>query len=357
MDGLPYEIRDELARPIGPRTEIPSHAVQAALEAAYGDVHLVFARFDPVPTAHGSIGQIHRARLAGDDGTEVCVKIRYPDIERIIRSDFRTLKTIAALFDQAFTNLLAKDLLSRWEENVLQECNLELEARDHAGVAAVLRETNVLVPQVFAHLSRPNILVTEFVDGQSFEDFAANASQAEKNQIGIQLWKSQYHGLKRGIWRYDVQPGNYLIKDGRLWVIDLAATLIPDTNGMASHLDFMRELAKADSDAVAKRFLAEGWTTDEEAARRAAKVAVRVLGRPLQGGVFKFEYAFVTEVFTVMTQTLRHDLKVPRGTENMVRIFWSLWSLLAQLRASADWSLELKDELDLEPARLGRMAS
>ena len=42
---------------------------------------------EPVPAAAASIGQVHRARLP--DGTRVAVKVRYPDIDKAIASDFR----------------------------------------------------------------------------------------------------------------------------------------------------------------------------------------------------------------------------------------------------------------------------
>ena len=49
----------------------------------------VFSEFDDEPMNAASIGQVHAAKLK--DGTDVCVKIQYPGIERKFRSDISTI--------------------------------------------------------------------------------------------------------------------------------------------------------------------------------------------------------------------------------------------------------------------------
>lgn len=41
-----------------------------------------FSSFEKVPMAAASIGQVHRAKLIGDEGREVVVKVQYPEVER-----------------------------------------------------------------------------------------------------------------------------------------------------------------------------------------------------------------------------------------------------------------------------------
>lgn len=53
----------------------------------------VFRSFDPEPIGAASIGQVHRAVL--QDGTPVVVKVCYPNVERLLRGDVRTIKMFA----------------------------------------------------------------------------------------------------------------------------------------------------------------------------------------------------------------------------------------------------------------------
>ena len=52
-----------------------------------------FASFEETPLGSASIGQVHRATLK--DGTRVVVKVCYPNVERLLRGDVRTIKLFA----------------------------------------------------------------------------------------------------------------------------------------------------------------------------------------------------------------------------------------------------------------------
>lgn len=47
------------------------------------DFDKVFSSFEETPIGSAAIGQVHRATL--EDGTPVVVKVRYPNVERILR--------------------------------------------------------------------------------------------------------------------------------------------------------------------------------------------------------------------------------------------------------------------------------
>src|SRR5438093_1746268 len=65
----------------------------------------VFAEFDEQPIAAASLAQVHRARL--HDGREVAVKVQYPGIESIVRSEEHTSEL------QSLTNLVCRLLLEK----------------------------------------------------------------------------------------------------------------------------------------------------------------------------------------------------------------------------------------------------
>lgn len=57
------------------------------------DIDKTFQSIDPEPIGSASIGQVHRAVLK--DGTHVVVKVCYPNVERLLRGDVRTIKLFA----------------------------------------------------------------------------------------------------------------------------------------------------------------------------------------------------------------------------------------------------------------------
>uniref|UniRef100_A0A7S4T5K4 ABC1 atypical kinase-like domain-containing protein n=1 Tax=Alexandrium monilatum TaxID=311494 RepID=A0A7S4T5K4_9DINO len=69
----------------------PFNVVRDILEAELGcAISAVFSEFEKEAIAAASIGQVHLGRLL--DGTEVAVKVQYPDVERFFRMDVRGLE-------------------------------------------------------------------------------------------------------------------------------------------------------------------------------------------------------------------------------------------------------------------------
>jgi predicted unusual protein kinase regulating ubiquinone biosynthesis (AarF/ABC1/UbiB family) len=92
-DLLPKEFADVLASLQQSAPPVEYDLVASVITSEFGkEPEALFARFDPEPYASASIGQVHRAQLS--DGTDVVVKVQYPDVERNIEGDLSNLKTI-----------------------------------------------------------------------------------------------------------------------------------------------------------------------------------------------------------------------------------------------------------------------
>jgi len=70
-----------------------------------------FSSIDPVPLGSASIGQVHRAVLK-TTGQPVCVKVQYPDAERMFRSDMRAIRTFCETLAPEQVVILAA--LEKW---------------------------------------------------------------------------------------------------------------------------------------------------------------------------------------------------------------------------------------------------
>jgi len=193
--------------------------VEEELEAGLDEL---FDRFDEQPMAAASLGQVHRARLA--DGTEVVVKVQYPDIDRTIHSDLSNLKTMltaSGVFGRAFD----MDPYFRELEDMLR---LEL---DYVQEAVNLEEMRALlgdhpdleVPRYVPERSTERVLTMEKVGGVHLDDFLATGpDEATRNRAGCALIDLIMEGLLvHRVLHADPQLGNFLFQpDGRVAVLD-----------------------------------------------------------------------------------------------------------------------------------------
>ena len=75
------------------------------VERALGQpIAALYAEFDETPLASASIAQVHPARLYGEPGREVVVKVLRPDIEKQIAGDIALLRSIASLVERTHPN-------------------------------------------------------------------------------------------------------------------------------------------------------------------------------------------------------------------------------------------------------------
>ncbi|HEY8152558.1 MAG TPA: AarF/UbiB family protein, partial [Myxococcota bacterium] len=72
--------------------------IRAAVEGELGKpLSAVFAEFEETPLASASLAQVHRARLHG--GEPVAVKVQYPDIEDIVRTDLANMRRACRVYE------------------------------------------------------------------------------------------------------------------------------------------------------------------------------------------------------------------------------------------------------------------
>jgi predicted unusual protein kinase regulating ubiquinone biosynthesis (AarF/ABC1/UbiB family) len=180
----------------------------------------VLASIDHRPAAAASIGQVYRARA--EDGRELAIKVQYPGVAESVESDMRNLRLISPLLRQLMPGLEVSDVIAELRERTVEECDYELEASNHRRVARFWRgHPFVLVPPVDTELSRRRVLVTEWVDGMSFEAVTAQPDAVRDRYAEI-IYRFFYETARHlGLALGDPHPGNYLLcPDGRVAFFD-----------------------------------------------------------------------------------------------------------------------------------------
>jgi predicted unusual protein kinase regulating ubiquinone biosynthesis (AarF/ABC1/UbiB family) len=227
---LPDGVRQELARAHHQAPPLNRALVGRVFRQAFGqEPEALFEHFEPTAFAAASLGQVHRAQLAGH-GT-VAVKVQYPGIAATITSDMQLMR--AALRALAHTdmplpaNTVVDSVMTEIEATLLREVDYLQEAEqlqwfaEHAALPGV-----VLAQPILSH-TRAQVLTQQFLPGQHLQAWlATEPTQAQRDLAGQHLWDWFMHCLfVLGRVHADPHPGNFLFApDGTVGVLDFGCT-------------------------------------------------------------------------------------------------------------------------------------
>jgi predicted unusual protein kinase regulating ubiquinone biosynthesis (AarF/ABC1/UbiB family) len=239
-------------------------AIRGVVEAELGQpVAALFARWDVVPMAAASLGEVHGARTP--EGQEVAVKVQYPGVAAGLRSDLESTQLLRRLAGNDVGAGLGEAALGRLRDAVLAELDYVAERQAMDLFAQRLRaEPGMVVPKSFAALSSARVLTAERIDGAPLLTWAAGADAAARAQISLIIFRFAWVvPLVHGVFNADPNPGNYLVLDGQGQVGFLdygcAATLAPEV--LASERKLWRALAGDAPDLFRHALVEEGLIT------------------------------------------------------------------------------------------------
>ncbi|HMT80114.1 MAG TPA: AarF/UbiB family protein [Azonexus sp.] len=205
----------------------------------------VFAAFDQEPLAAASIAQVYRARL--DDGSEVVVKVRRPDIRPIIEADLRWLHRLADIAEVEYPELRLfrpSEVVGQFTRSLRRELDFSAECRSAERIAAnfagytdreaVMPSANepqaatgappiIVIPKVYWPWTGERVCVQEFIDGISGRQLAAIEQAGLNRQI---LARRGAHAVLKmivedGLFHADPHPGNvFYLPGNRIGFID-----------------------------------------------------------------------------------------------------------------------------------------
>ncbi len=264
-DLMPRAWVDVLARlqdRVPPR-DLPT--VRRVIETELGrPLEAVFARFAPQPVASASLAQVHDATL--QDGRRVAVKVQYPEVAALVRTDLANLRALFRAIDWLEGDFDLTALVDELGRHVPRELDFLSEARNAERVAALFAgRRDVVVPRVHRELTTRRVLVMEFFDGIKITDRAAleeaGVDVAALVRTLVEAWSEQV--LVHGFFQADPHPGNLLVErgTGRLVLLDfgLAKELPPAFRVQV--LRFLGALLRRDPEEMADVLLALGFAT------------------------------------------------------------------------------------------------
>jgi len=187
---------------------LPLSTVRPILESEWGrPVDQVVQEIAAGANA-ASLGQVHRATL--NDGREVAVKVQYPGIREAIQLDLKMLGWLSL----PVGNLRRGFDLAGYADVILNDIDKELnyaqEAEFQRAFSSWAQEDSFLaVPNVVDELSTSKVLVTEWQEGDHWNEVQTAWTEQEKNELGGALVRFFHEGLfQRALLHADWHPGN-----------------------------------------------------------------------------------------------------------------------------------------------------
>ena len=274
--------------------------------------------------------------------------IQHTGIESI-SSDLRVVKPIAL----QMLGVRESDVAHYFKEveaRLLEETDYTMELRRSRGLAtACAGLENVRFPAFHPDRCSGRVLTVDWIDGQLLDRFADGpATQTERNLIGQALWDFydyQVHTLL--LFHADPHPGNFIVRENQLWVLDFGCTRAITREFHDRNLTLLDPAVLYNETAFQTALRDLDILLPHDTAADTAKIAALIhqsivlFAKSLRSSTFDFaDPAFMKTIYDLgetnrKDKTLRH-LRGARGPVESIylnRAYFGLYSLLHRLRA------------------------
>ena len=301
-------------------------------------IDAVFSDFDPTPIASASLAQVHRARLL--DGREVAVKVQYPDIEEIIRTDLANMTRVCRVYE--FFDPQPLPLLPLLHE-LTRHLSMELDFVREADCAERVRQLfaddpHVKIPEIYREWSSTKLLVMELVGGIKITEKAqleaAGLDPSEVLQDLMYIYVRMI--LAAGFFQADPHPGNLFVTPaGQVVVLDFGLSKeLPEGFGLGL-FELMFSLMTFNESAMVRAFTELGFRSKTGDTSTFVALARRMVSRSDTGA---FEGEFTEDMTDELFEAIREDpvAEVPSDFVLVARVFSLLSGIAHSLGSRAN---------------------
>ncbi len=173
VDLLPEDYINELSKLRSNVIPLSPEIINEILIDNYGDINKYFKAIDYTPIGSASIAQVHIAYLLS--GEKVVIKIKRPNIDKIMKSDILLLKEAVTYLhlNKIIKIIDLEAVLDELYNTTIQELNFKNEVRN----LEKFRENNknisyISCPKVYLELCTNNTIIMEYIDGISINKIA-----------------------------------------------------------------------------------------------------------------------------------------------------------------------------------------
>ncbi len=220
-DGLPENVRESLKQL---QTQAPPMSYELVEKIFIENFDMLptamFRKFEKIPIAAASIGQVHKAVTL--TGEKVAVKVQYPNIASTIEADLANLDLTSLFAPLLWKGLDLKSLVEELKVRLLEEVDYLNEAKNQQMFYEYyLGHPFIKIPKVYFEYSNRYILTSEFVNGSSFDELLT-WPQTQKDLAAETIYRFSFRSIYRlKAFNGDPHPGNYLFhRNGKVTFLD-----------------------------------------------------------------------------------------------------------------------------------------
>ena len=298
----------------------PFDEIRTVVDEDFGKpLEKIFSEFSTEPVASASLAQVHKARLL--DGEYVAVKIQYPDIEHIIRTDLKSSRRVLQVYQYFDSDPL--DLMPLMDE-LQVHLKLELDFRREVESADRIRELfeddhRVRIPKFQHRFCTRRVIVMEYVEGIKVTDEQAliDAGIDYSRLMDRLMHTFNKMILAFGFFHADPHPGNILVTKGKddrpeFILLDFGlAKELPKGFGMGI-FELMFSMMTFNESAMLRAFGELGFKTmNDDDDESLLIIARRMIGRSDEG----FQGEFTEEMTEDMFEAIRENPVVTVPTD------------------------------------------
>jgi predicted unusual protein kinase regulating ubiquinone biosynthesis (AarF/ABC1/UbiB family) len=309
----------------------------------------VFSEIEQVPVASASIADVYRAVLR--NGSMVAVKVRRPNVVRLMEADFSALK-IVLMLAKRFTNWgqwADLDALYRdFVDTTRRELDFRKERRNSDRFRAMIErhKLEVNAPACIEQWCTEKVLVMEWVDGSPISD----KSWLEMNQIDRNLLIQRLIDVffaqifSEGFFHADPHPGNLLVSaDGTLNVIDFGMSGTIRETVKQDMKQFLQGFIARDVNKMAKSFEGLGFLRTGSESLDLLPLIDTGLNFFLEKDFSRVDEQTMVEMLAFLREYVaRNPLQLPSEFAFLGRTVSILSGVLAQIEPQLDYLQAVK---------------
>jgi predicted unusual protein kinase regulating ubiquinone biosynthesis (AarF/ABC1/UbiB family) len=330
-------------------------AAVKVVTAELGPPEEIFAEWDPDPFAAASIGQVHSALTKSGD--RVAVKVQYPDIDRAIENDLKSISLLESMVAPIGRRYHSKETLDEIKSVFLAELDYGKEA-DNAETFRRIHEEDedIVIPRIFHSLSTKRVITLEMIGGVDYATFCKEASAEDRDKTSATIWRFMFRALFRhGILYADPHPGNYrFLGDGKVAFLDFGCVKVMPKELVAGTKRYIIAAMDGDDEELERACIEVlGYDpTDTEAFKLYMDYTRLVLEPLTKDGVYKHTHEIAREAVAFLVRgskklmkpkegdvlpNLPKPIHMPQDHTFMNRLQWGLASVMAGIGGEGNW--------------------